>query len=371
MTFFIILAFIIALIADSLSTEWNEKAKNAIGLVGRVGLFVLTGLMLILIYLIDLWHGEYFWLAFIIGFVLLIIIDLDKKPIKKAVHVIGYFVITGIMLYLILYTRYELQTKFYQPCWSPDGKQIAFFMEKALYRYTPSMFSFSSPDDIWKKYYLCTMDYDGGSFKQIKKMEQVTNNISWSGNSDIVYITDITEFDQIMGINLTNNEITEIYRATDKTRLIDPWLSKDGKYIGILNENSSEDLILIVIDANSKKIVINIKDKYKLFSEYRKSYFGSFIDNKVAYYLANKVIVCDLDSKKEEEFDIKDENHTLGELSGYDYGPISPDRSMKAMVGSAIGVAGVGVVSNIDEREKISEVLERTKRSYLFNIFSN
>lgn len=386
-------AFAVALIADIISNNLSLKPQSVSHLLLQPGLVYLTGLLIGLIYLIDTWNGDYFWWAFIIVFCLLIGLDilLHKRLIKKVIHIIGCFAVMGIILYIILYTRYELQTRFFKPCWSSDGNQIAFFMEKALYRYYPSMFSFSSPDDIWKKYYLCTMDYDGKNFKQIKQTEQATDEISWSGSGNIVYTQDIRlNVDvilqrKIIYTSVDGKETGMLYETAKiptndvvkgNERILDPWLSKDKRYLGfVLNYREPrpeeekakygyyyENYRMVVKDFNTQQNVFDFLQKDVKYSDYNE-YFGSYGINSLLLKQNDELIEYNLETRKSRVTNIKWSGFYTAVPSSYSCiigsRSYSPDHKMYAEAG------GVWSADN----KVVSNFYIKPKRSYLFNIF--
>lgn len=253
-----------------------------------------------------------FWFVYIFK-------DRFKVKLLKTAIVLTLF---AILFMKSEYNRYELTTTFYQPCWSPDGKQIAFFMVRDDTRYRPGMLGYI-PTHIWQKSYLCTMDYDGRNFKQIKQTEQATDEISWSGSREIVYtqlvMQDINTVLQskILATSTDGNE-TGILFETAKIptkesikgteRILDPWLSKDKRYLGfVLNyrepkKTNEEDIRLgryydnyelIVKDLRTQQTKIDILQRDVKSLRYRE-FYGAYNMSKVAYYNNDILEICDL-----------------------------------------------------------------------------
>lgn len=378
-------AFVVALIADVISNDRKMEPKNALQLICQTGLFILTGILLILIYFINKWNGEYYWIAFIIVFILLIWVDiiLHKKLIKRIIHIIGCLVMMGMVLYIMLFTRYELQTKFYQPCWSPNGKQIAFFMEKALYQYTPSMFSFSSPDDIWKKYYICTMDNDGNNFKVVKKTDGY-GAISWSGSGNIVFtqrskVNNKPEA-KMYKMRPEGNRLEEIWRWDDQSEWHGVgWLSPNEDYF-MLYKSTGTTQVYAIYDREKKQIKRTLS-----YSDVNLDWFGSYKKNEIAVIvrqiddkITERVLVkYDIDTDKIEYQDIIGRSYLedLKKLDGFEYGfaslSYSPDRSMSADAGSlGSNDSTIFIYKRNNNSMPVAFTIYR-ESSYLFNIFGN
>jgi hypothetical protein len=274
-------------------------------------------------------------------------------------------------------------------------------MEKALYRYAPSMFSFSSPDDIWKRNYLCTMDYDGKNFRQIKQAEQATDEISWSGSGEIVYTQDIRlNVDiilqrKIVYTSADGKETGTLYEtakiptndvAKGNERILDPWWSKDKRYLGfVLNYRESrpeeekakygyfyDNYRLVVKDLKTQQNKLDILQNDVKYGEYTE-FYGSFTGNKIAYMENQQLVIVNLDSNKNQQIIIKNVDSNKDERiyprdiitalpieydlnSMYSNKVISPDRSMDT--------------DNVFRYYNKKYGTERVKRSYLFNIFS-
>lgn len=378
--FYIFFAFVVALIADIVSKDASSKLQGIIELMLQYGLFILTGLLIGLIYLIDLWKGEYVWIAFMLVLLLLISFDilLHKRMIKRVIHVVGYFVVMGMILYIMLFTRYQLQTQFYQPKWSPDGKQIVFFMEKALYRYGPSMFSFSSPDDIWKKYYICIMDYDGGNFKVVKKTDSY-GSVYWSGSGNIVFtqrsnVNNKPEA-KMYKMRPEGNGLEELWRWDGQSEWRGVgWLSPKEDYL-LLYKNTDTTHVYAIYDRGGKQI-----KKTLSYSNVNLDWFGSYKKNEIAIIvrqiddkITERVLVkYDIDTDKTEKQDIIERSYfeDLNKLDGFAYTfaslSYSPDRSMYVRESPTIW-------SSKDNKilyySKLTVDLAKVRRSYLFNIF--
>lgn len=363
--YYIFFAFVVALIADVITNNLNLKPQSILHLLLQPGLVYLTGLLLGLIYLIDIWKGEYCWVAFIVVFILLITIDiiLHKRLIKKVIHSIGCFIIMGIILYIILFTRYQLKTDFDYFCWSPNGKQIAFFMEKALYRYGPSMFSFSSPDDIWKKYYLCTMDNNGEIFKIVKETDS-RGIIIWPSDEMIVYNQKImidklhyTKFKGICNkIKPDGTGLEELWHWDEKSECQEVhWVTPSEKYLvlynGMISSKKGNGFTISIYDMVKKEMIKELS--IPIYKD--PGLHGSYKDNKIAMNYDRHLAIIDLDTLATKEIDWIERDEFYKLLAGYEWGRISPDRTM----------TDDDVFKHYNEKN----VITWTKRSYLFNIF--
>jgi hypothetical protein len=302
------------------------------------------------------------WVTFLIGLGILILLEgiKDSRFQSKLMRFLGFLILFGLVLYAELCARFELQTTFYKSCWSPNSKQIAFFMEKGLYNYRWGMIGGWSPDPIWTKYYLCTMDYDGNNFKQIKEIEKATNDISWSGSGDIVYILHEKSYEyRTKGIYSISPDATnqqEIYGKDNLERMFDPWLSRDKQYLGFLFMKVGNIYGIKVIDLKNNKEQYRLIDDSKTLTEYRKSYYGAFYNNEIAYYLNKKVGIYNLNSKKQITVEVNKADDKYVAMPNFDYGPISPDLRMTS--------------DDVFRYYNKKYGAGRTKRSYLFNIFT-
>lgn len=346
------------------------------------------------------------WVAFCTCLCIIIFLEIVKgsKLRYKIMRPIGFSLLFCLVLFAELGTRYELQHQFFKPCWSPDGKQIAFFMNKGVYNYRWNMIGGWSPDTIWEKHYLCTMDYDGKNFKQIKQTEQATNEISWSSSGEIVYTQDIRlNVDiilqrKIIYTSVDGKETGMLYETAKiptndvvkgNERILDPWLSQDGRYLGFVlyyreprpKEDEAkygyyyDNYRLLTKDLKTQQNMLDILQKDVKYGEYTK-FYGSFIGNKIAYKENQQLIIVNLDSKKNQQMIIKNLDSNKDERiyprdiiavlpieynlnSIYSDNAISPDRQMYARAG------GVWTVDN----KVVSDFSIKPKRSYLFNIF--
>lgn len=325
-----------------------------------------------------LWVFGFQFISFIIMLIGWIIIIRDYPLGKKIGHT--SWAITFFIIFIIIssFRIFELRTDFSQPCWSPDGKQIAFFMTKSLFRVQPGVpFSAWTSIDLWKKYYLCTMDYDGKNFKQVKQTEQATDEISWSGSGEIVFpistIMDLHGFgvDGIYTLDVQSNNIREALSLKKGHELVyDPWLSKDKKFLGYIFyyrlpyvakdgiEYSKDKYRLVIKDIQTNKDKLVLDQKYDKYSGYAK-FYGAYDKNLIIYEEQgeNKWTIYDLDKEKKEPVTGKLEDIKLQTI--LDMRTISPNRKMYA------GAGGVWTVDN----KIVLDFYIKPKRSYLINIF--
>jgi len=226
------------------------------------------------------------------------------------------------------------------------------------------------------------MDYDGKNFKQIKQTEQATDEISWSGSGEIVYTQhfihniDTVLQRKIMYTSSDGKETGTLYETAkiptktpikENGIILDPWLSKDKKYIGyILNyripyiakdgiERQKDRYRLVIKDLQVNKEKIIIDQKYEKYVGYGKLY-GAYDINLIVYEEPgeNQWTIYDLDKGKKETVIVKLEDIKLP--ATFDMRAISPDRSMET--------------DDVFRYYNKKYGIERTKRSYLFNIFS-
>ncbi len=402
------IVFIISFIVDLFCYQKEEELESVFRSICRRSVTVSLTAILLLIYLFDKINGNYVWFAFVAGVILFIVLEITipRKGYICILQSVAIIVLGGYLVIMTLLFRYELQTKFFKPCWSPDGKHIAFFMQNSLIQYKLGIpFSLWSPDPLWHKYYLCTMNYDGKNFRQIKQNEQATDEISWSGSGNIVYIqhfmqdVDNVLQSKIMYTSPDGKKTGTLYETAkiptkspikENEIILDPWLSMDKRYLGfVLNYRESrpeeekakhgyyyDNYRLLVKDLKTQQNKVDILQRDVKYGEYNK-FYGSFMENKIAYKENQQLIIVNLDSNKNQQMIIKTLSSNKDERiyprdiiavlpieynlnSVYSDTVISPERKMIARAG------GVWTIDN----KVVSNIYIKPKRSYLFNIFS-
>lgn len=294
-------------------------------------------------------------IVFSIGWVFYII---DDHPAIKIVKTVFALVFLFILHWVAMFLEYRLETEFFQPCWSPDGKQIAFFMNKRLSQYQPGFGSSVADTIFWSRNYLCTMDYDGKNFKTVKETKGI-GRIMWPAQNVIVFseekhggaVIDGKVKNTIEGITYKINPdgtgFEKLWQWNEKSRYQDVvWLTPDTKYL-VTAKPTETGWIYSIYDRK--------KNKIKKELPYKGRFYGSYKDSSIAIDDYSHIVIINLDTLITKIFDSKEKESFEKLLAGFEYGSLSPDRSMTTD----------DVFIGYNKKYGI----ERTKRSYLFNIF--
>lgn len=289
----------------------------------------------------------------------------------KVLKTFPMLILLFIFHWVAMFHEYRLETNFRQPCWSPDGKQIAFFMNKSLLRYHPGFAGLAS-ELIWSRNYLCTMDYDGGNFKVVKEIGKNNGTTSWSGTGAILFQQNEGDNKKaLFKINPENGEQEKLFEHDNKMYVWPAWLSPDGRYL-IANYNLSENVqhtleqgILIVNPKQKEKLnkivystKFDISEIYGSYNEDVFAYYESVRGNKSDY---RTLVKYNVDSGKVEKVKIAKDVLPREEklLIGFNMYSYSPDRSMYA--------EGTRIWNESDKL--ITDYHIRDRRSYLINIW--
>ena len=263
-------------------------------------------------------------------------------------------VLGGVVLCLLFmvseFTSYELETASSQPCWSPDSKYIAFYMERDLHRNHPAIFSENMSTNIWKKYYLCTMDRDGKLLKVVKE----TNNkgrVLWPGNNAIVYTEEEHGNSAASGIAYKirpdSTGLEELWKWDGNSEYQDVyWLTPNEEYL-VLAKYIGKDRKFSVYDRKANKITKELSSPGVLYGAYR--------DNSIVIREGYNQTIIFLDTLKYKAMNLRRKGAEDILLNGYNLGWMSPDRSMSA--------------NDVFKHYNDEHETDRKKHSYLLNIF--
>lgn len=298
----------------------------------------------------------------------------DKEERKNYFE--GFIICSVILIGFGLTHQYELVTDFGNPYWSPDGKQIAFIMERRLTKYHPGLFA-EVPSNKWDKYYLCIMDNNGTNYKIIKETNNQVGeprqyleyyNVIWPSTQTIIY-------NQLMQDNFHSSKFQgKSYKIhPDGSGLEKLWQwDENSEYRNVRWLTQAEDYIVLEkYDDKGQRFAIYNTKKKKIKKEilFPGQLYGSYKNNTIAITTEYNITILDLDTLKIQSFDWKEKETEAKLLSGYDLGAISPDRSMRADTGS-LGSNDSTIFIYKDNKKSAPMTFSiYNKRSYLFNIF--
>ena len=333
------------------------------------------------------------WGTYIIGLVFIVILFIKNKERVKILiaQIIAFSMISFVIFIIGMWLHYEMKVEFYKPCWSSDSKKIAFCISKRIYKSSPTLFSSNNAEKVSEDNSLCIINADGSGFREIKKINKPTNEITWSGSGDIVFCLD----NKITTINPDTSNDKEL--LIDKsTYVICPWLSFDKKYLGYISntimKNGTEkgECNLVIKDIKADKILVQ-EDLYDTKYNNRRVFYGSYNKDIIAYSMNSDMIVKSLDTGEENQFELGVSSHTnyygwdgSGDylngdiysiniksniiITNWDYTShnqaVAPNREM----GIESGVLGISIYNKNDDLQL--KITPFSGKSYLFNIFA-